>query len=190
MTKVKEREKEVAGIAEGRGGARGPENVWGSAATAALCAIAGSIWPTWQPYLAIAFVASLATKLSDTTASEIGKAYGKTTYLITTLRQVPRGTEGAVRGQDSGLLATRRTGVSRRYSSGCSRIRRHGLVRLPRRAHTCVVGLARASLTALPPQPGGQDSRALSSRLSLPQHLRAISEPQSRAKFPSSRTKS
>jgi len=41
-------------------------------------------------------VASLATKLSDTFASEIGKAYGKRTFLITTLQPVPPGTEGAV----------------------------------------------------------------------------------------------
>ena len=41
-------------------------------------------------------MASLATKLSDTFASEIGKAYGKTTFLITTLERVKPGTEGAV----------------------------------------------------------------------------------------------
>jgi uncharacterized protein (TIGR00297 family) len=41
-------------------------------------------------------VASLATKLSDTFASEVGKAYGKRTFLITTLKPVPRGTEGAI----------------------------------------------------------------------------------------------
>ena len=41
-------------------------------------------------------VASLATKLGDTFASEIGKAYGRTTYLSTTFRRVPPGTEGAV----------------------------------------------------------------------------------------------
>ena len=46
--------------------------------------------------LAVAYVCSLATKLSDTLASEIGKAYGKTTYLITTFQLVPPGTEGAV----------------------------------------------------------------------------------------------
>ena len=46
--------------------------------------------------LRVGFVASLATKLADTFASEVGKAYGKTTYLITTLRRVPPGTEGAV----------------------------------------------------------------------------------------------
>lgn len=32
VTKVKQSEKEALGIAEKRGGARGPENVWGSAA--------------------------------------------------------------------------------------------------------------------------------------------------------------
>ena len=38
--------------------------------------------------LLIGVVSSFATKLGDTFASEIGKAYGKTTYLITTLRKV------------------------------------------------------------------------------------------------------
>jgi uncharacterized protein (TIGR00297 family) len=44
----------------------------------------------------LGFVASFATKLSDTFASEIGKAYGKTTFLITTLERVEPGTEGAI----------------------------------------------------------------------------------------------
>jgi uncharacterized protein (TIGR00297 family) len=44
----------------------------------------------------LAYVASLATKLADTFASEIGKAYGKTTFLITSLERVEPGTEGAV----------------------------------------------------------------------------------------------
>jgi uncharacterized protein (TIGR00297 family) len=44
----------------------------------------------------LGYVVSLATKLSDTFASEIGKAYGKRTFLITTFKPVPRGTEGAV----------------------------------------------------------------------------------------------
>jgi uncharacterized protein (TIGR00297 family) len=44
----------------------------------------------------LGYVASFSTKLSDTTASEIGKAYGKRTFLITTLQPVPRGTEGAI----------------------------------------------------------------------------------------------
>ena len=45
----------------------------------------------------LGFVASFCSKLSDTTASEVGKAYGKTTYMSTPpFRSVPRGTEGAV----------------------------------------------------------------------------------------------
>ncbi len=96
VTKVKKAKKEALGIAEGRGGMRGPENVWGSAATAALCALASVRWPAQAALLRIGFVAALVSKLSDTCQSEIGKAYGKTTYLITTLKLVPAGTEGAV----------------------------------------------------------------------------------------------
>lgn len=96
VTKVKMAEKEAKGIAEGRGGQRGPENVWGSAATAAVCALMSQLSPWDSALFKLGFVASLATKLSDTCGSEIGKAYGKTTYLITTLESVPPGTEGAI----------------------------------------------------------------------------------------------
>eukprot|EP00877_Chromochloris_zofingiensis_P006759 jgi/Chrzof1/2336/Cz11g11130.t1 len=55
----------------------------------------------------IGFVASFCSKLSDTVSSEIGKAYGQTTYLVTTLQRVPRGTEGAVslEGTVAGMAA-------------------------------------------------------------------------------------
>lgn len=108
VTKVKFEEKAKKGIAEGRGGRRGPENVWGSAATGLLCAIASArIHPslvtststflglTYDQYM-LGYVASLATKLSDTFASEIGKAYGKTCFLITTFERVKPGEEGAI----------------------------------------------------------------------------------------------
>jgi len=62
--------------------------VWGSAATAAICALTAVLSPWDFAPFALGFTASLATKLSDTFASEIGKAYGKTTYLITTLQLV------------------------------------------------------------------------------------------------------
>ena len=81
VTKVKKAKKEAMGIAEARGGRRGPENVWGAAATAAFCALATLRWPARAALLNVGFVASLATKLSDTFASEIGKAYGTTPYL-------------------------------------------------------------------------------------------------------------
>lgn len=108
ITRVGMAQKEAEGIAEKRSGARGPENVWGSALTATLCALgvwatSSGIFPTPQtlhptPYtlLLLGYVASFSTKLSDTCASEVGKAYGRSTFLITTLQPVPRGTEGAV----------------------------------------------------------------------------------------------
>ncbi|NUN64383.1 TIGR00297 family protein [Pseudanabaena biceps] len=94
VTRIGKEIKEAKGIAEKRDGARGPENLWGSAATGAVCAIGQAIAP--NPLWLIGYVASLSTKLADTTASEIGKAYGKTTFLITTFKPVDAGTEGAV----------------------------------------------------------------------------------------------
>jgi uncharacterized protein (TIGR00297 family) len=107
VTRIGLAQKEAAGIAEKRSGARGPENVWGSALTAALCALgvgvinsglvaSPQLVPSIQYLLLLGYVASFSTKLSDTCASEVGKAYGKSTFLITTLQPVPRGTEGAV----------------------------------------------------------------------------------------------
>jgi uncharacterized membrane protein len=120
VTRIGKAQKEAEGIAEKRSGARGPENVWGSALTAAICAVAvlalcifrdtglgdtGGIlgdtgkMPVSQDVISLlllGYAASFCTKLSDTCASEIGKAYGKHTFLITTLQPVPRGTEGAV----------------------------------------------------------------------------------------------
>lgn len=116
VTRIGMKEKEAAGIAENRSGTRGPENVWGSAFTAALCALGiGMIdWgiistaPSLRSLLLLAYVASFTTKLADTCASEVGKAYGKQTFLITTLQPVMRGTEGAVslEGTLAGIVAS------------------------------------------------------------------------------------
>lgn len=97
VTRIGMAEKEALGIAEKRSGARGPENVWGSALTGTICAIATLFLdPAWSGLLWLGYVASFSTKLSDTTASEVGKAYGKRTFLITTFQPVERGTEGAI----------------------------------------------------------------------------------------------
>jgi uncharacterized protein (TIGR00297 family) len=113
LTFVGKAQKEAMGIAEKRSGARGPENVWGSALTATLCALGVlglelSQHPQFIPVLLLGYVASFCTKLSDTCASEIGKAYGQRTFLITTLQPVPRGTEGAVslEGTLAGIVAS------------------------------------------------------------------------------------
>ncbi len=109
VTKIGFRQKEAEGIAEKRSGQRGPENVWGSASTALVCALLTLVLDAeWTPLLWLGYVASFSTKLADTTASEVGKAYGKSTFLITTLQPVPRGTEGAVslEGTLAGILGS------------------------------------------------------------------------------------
>ncbi|MGK7895878.1 MAG: TIGR00297 family protein [Xenococcus sp. (in: cyanobacteria)] len=109
VTKIGIAEKEAAGIAENRSGIRGPENVWGSALTATICALMTIFADSsLQELLVVGYVASFATKLSDTSASEIGKAYGKSTFLITTFKPVPRGTEGAIslEGTIAGIIAS------------------------------------------------------------------------------------
>jgi len=95
VTKLKLEQKQKEGIAEARSGQRGPASVWGSGIAGVVCAWAAMLtgnFTFWQ----VGFVASFCSKLSDTVSSEVGKAYGKTTYLVTTFERVPRGTEGAV----------------------------------------------------------------------------------------------
>jgi len=98
--------KAVLGIAEARGGRRGPGNAvanTGVAAWAALLSIGAS-----RPDLAtLAMTAALVAGAADTVASEIGKAWGRTTWLVTRLRPVPPGTSGAVslEGTAGGALA-------------------------------------------------------------------------------------
>ncbi|KAG2450027.1 hypothetical protein HYH02_000131 [Chlamydomonas schloesseri] len=106
VTKLKLEQKQREGIAEARSGQRGPSSVWGSGIAGVACALLAlgtGNYELWQ----IGFVASFCSKLSDTVSSEVGKAYGKTTYLITTFQLVPRGTEGAVsvEGTAAGVLA-------------------------------------------------------------------------------------
>jgi uncharacterized protein (TIGR00297 family) len=126
VTRVGLARKEAAGIAEKRSGARGPENVWGSAVGGALCAVAigglmttapnGAIAPNVQRWIEIlgwAYAASFCAKLSDTCASEIGKAYGRRTFSIISFQAVPPGTEGAVslEGTLAGLIAAIAQGI-------------------------------------------------------------------------------
>lgn len=81
-TKLKIKQKEALGVAEKRGGRRGPGSVIGSSAAGCVCALL-SIYNVGSAALAelwrLGFVASYCTKLSDTVSSEIGKAYGRTT---------------------------------------------------------------------------------------------------------------
>lgn len=105
-TRLGHARKQKAGIAEGRGGRRGPGNAianTGIAAWAAVMAM-GMRDPAMASLVA---TAALATAGSDTVASEIGKSYGRTTWLVTTFRRVAPGTTGAVstEGTVAGIAA-------------------------------------------------------------------------------------
>jgi uncharacterized protein (TIGR00297 family) len=97
MTKMGYKIKAARGIAQERGGARGWRNAWANGGVPALLAGLGAVVPDeLRPAFVIAYAASVATATADTCSSEIGKAYGRRTFLITTLTPVPPGTEGAV----------------------------------------------------------------------------------------------
>ena len=98
--------KQQLGIAEERGGRRGAGNVIANCGVAAVAAVAAVTTPYSSNALA-ALVAALAAGGSDTVASEIGKAWGRSTFLVTTLGRVKPGTPGAMslEGTAAGLVA-------------------------------------------------------------------------------------
>ena len=96
VTRLGFERKQESGLAEGRGGRRGPENLWGSAATGACLAILFALKLGSGRLLLVGFAASFAAKLADTFGSEIGKRWGRKTFLITSFRPVSAGTDGAI----------------------------------------------------------------------------------------------
>ncbi len=96
VTKIGFEFKKEQGIAEKRGGRRGPENVWGSAASGLFLAMMTKFNAPNVLLFKVGFAASFAAKLADTFGSEIGKRFGKDTYLITSFKKVERGTEGGI----------------------------------------------------------------------------------------------
>jgi uncharacterized protein (TIGR00297 family) len=98
--------KTLLGIAEARGGRRGIGNAIANTGCAAVAALMSALSYAHEPSL-LAFAAALAAGGSDTIASEIGKAWGTRTYLVSTLEMVPPGTSGAMslEGTLAGLAA-------------------------------------------------------------------------------------
>jgi uncharacterized protein (TIGR00297 family) len=98
--------KTLLGIAEERGGRRGAGNAFANCGVATIAAAAMVFTPHAAPAL-IAFVAALTAGGSDTVASEIGKAWGRATFLVTSLNRVKPGTPGALslEGTAAGIVA-------------------------------------------------------------------------------------
>jgi uncharacterized protein (TIGR00297 family) len=107
------RRKTSLGIAEPRGGRRGAGNTIANTGVAAAAALLSALTHSTAPAL-VAFVAALAAGGSDTIASEIGKAWGRRTYLVSTGRRVAPGTSGAMslEGTAAGLIGATLLGAT------------------------------------------------------------------------------
>ena len=87
--------KRALAIEEAREGRRGAGNAIANTGVAAAAALLSVTTYAHEPAL-IGFVAALTAGGSDTVASEIGKAWGRRTVLVTNLRKVRPGTPGAM----------------------------------------------------------------------------------------------
>ena len=94
------------GIAEERGGRRGAANAIANTGVAAVAA-ALAVASTYRVEALLAAAAALIAGSSDTVASEIGKAFGRRTFLVIGFRPVPPGTSGAlsIEGTAAGIAA-------------------------------------------------------------------------------------
>jgi uncharacterized protein (TIGR00297 family) len=101
-TQVGRRKKRLLGSAENDEGRDAGQVLANTAAAAVFAALALKV-----PLFAIAAIASLAEAAADTAQSEIGEISSKRAWLITNLKQVPPGTDGALSlpGTLAGIVA-------------------------------------------------------------------------------------
>jgi uncharacterized protein (TIGR00297 family) len=105
LTRIGYRSKQRAGTAQEHGGRRGARNALANCAVAVLCAILARA--TGSDLFTTAFVASVGAAFADTSESEVGQLLSRAPRLITTLRKVPPGADGAISlpGTLAGLTA-------------------------------------------------------------------------------------
>jgi uncharacterized protein (TIGR00297 family) len=94
-TKIGFAKKAALGVAQEAGGRRGASNVFANGTAGLAFAFLASATPYTALFL-LALAAAFATAAADTVSSEIGQAFGRRHFLVTTLKRVPAGTEGAV----------------------------------------------------------------------------------------------
>jgi len=111
LTRFGYRSKQRAGTAQEHGGRRGARNALANCAVAVLCAILART--TGYDLFTVAFVASLGAAFADTSESEVGQLLSRAPRLITTLKKVPPGTDGAISlpGTLAGLTAAGLTAI-------------------------------------------------------------------------------
>ncbi|CAN5132242.1 hypothetical protein BH18ACT10_BH18ACT10_07280 [soil metagenome] len=94
LTRLGYGRKSRSGTAQEGGGRRGAKNALANCSVAVACALLAAM--TSSSVFAIAFVASLGAAFADTAESEAGQLSRARPRLITTLRRVPPGTDGAI----------------------------------------------------------------------------------------------
>ena len=106
-TKLGYRRKAAAKLAQEKGGRRSARHAIANGGVAAAAAVFAATTP-YPELFALACAGALATAAGDTAGSEIGQLWGRRTFLVTTLRPVPRGTQGAVslEGTLAGIAAS------------------------------------------------------------------------------------
>lgn len=107
--------KKALGVAQEKGGARGWKNAVANCSMGAFLTILAMLSGADKSMMFWAgFFGAFATAAADTVSSEIGQVLGKHPILITTLRPVPVGTEGAVsiEGTVAGVIASAIVGLA------------------------------------------------------------------------------
>jgi uncharacterized protein (TIGR00297 family) len=100
-TQIGRQRKVQLGVAERSSGRTGSQ-VLANLSLAAMSALLAVLLPQHH-FFQLASLAALGEAASDTVSSEIGEAFGKRAWLITTLKEVEVGTDGGV--SPAGLLA-------------------------------------------------------------------------------------
>lgn len=112
LTRIGYGAKQRRGAAQTGGGRRGAGNALANCGVAVACAVLAALTP-FSEALTAAFVASLGAAFADTAESEVGQLSRRRPRLITGLKTVPYGTDGAVSlpGTLAGLAAAGATAL-------------------------------------------------------------------------------
>lgn len=94
LTRLGYGRKRRSGTAQEHGGRRGARNALANAGVPVLCAVLYALEPSGA--LSAAYVAAVGAALADTAESEVGQLSRRDPRLLTTMREVPPGTDGAV----------------------------------------------------------------------------------------------
>jgi uncharacterized protein (TIGR00297 family) len=124
-TRAGRRRKARAGLAESRRGRTASQVIANLGAAVPLAfplgvIVVNAIWPyhdsSWVS--AVLVLSALAEATADTVSSEIGQAFGGSPILLTTLRHVEPGTDGAIslRGTFAGIFAAAIVATAGRWS--------------------------------------------------------------------------